>query len=277
MTTMGTHTQPHRPAGVPGAGQFDTVPHSEADVSLTPTVVPRRAELDGWPESLPEPELSLDAGSGPRAAMEVRFGSSAFEVWEPSGSDDPGTDAGNDFEDGAFGVDYTDLQAAVAWARGKHRQLQCDLQTELSKTAELAAPRLLAKLTGKAPAMDDDDVLLHAADLERAADRMREEAELSDLSYVARTILTEHPTAATAVFTPVLGTRRHPHSQAEIRDTDGNHLAVAGDDGAIPLYYLSSFRHDPTAAQPYWYRFGSRAADGDHLDLKTAATWNPGA
>ncbi|MEH0110687.1 hypothetical protein V6N00_13335 [Tersicoccus sp. MR15.9] len=41
---MSTHTQPHKPRGVPGAGQFDTMPHTESGVSLTASSVPTSAE-----------------------------------------------------------------------------------------------------------------------------------------------------------------------------------------------------------------------------------------
>src|SRR5689334_2778360 len=107
-----------QPIGIPVGGQFAATSHAEPVLNL---LTPRRPELDGWPESLPEPEVTVSFGESNSIVTTVNInGEPAFEVWNRD-------DDVHNTETSAFVVDGMEddnvAEAAEKWAMDKHNQI----------------------------------------------------------------------------------------------------------------------------------------------------------
>lgn len=127
-------------------GKYTFTTRPEADVTLA--APQRRPELEGWPESLPEPEVTIDVGEGGTITTSVDVaGSPAFEVWNPA--DDIHDTMTESFVNPAISDDV--LDTAEAWAMDKHNEMAGSLRAEQRAAVDRSKAGILAKATGAAP------------------------------------------------------------------------------------------------------------------------------
>ncbi|MEH0110685.1 hypothetical protein V6N00_13325 [Tersicoccus sp. MR15.9] len=261
---MSNTIQPHKPAGVPGAGQFDTMPHTESAVSLAATAEPRRPELEGWPESLPEPEVDFDVQEDGSVNTTVKVGDG--EIWVYRGGYDltANLDLAPKTED-----------AALDWATTKHRMIQQVISQEMRAAADRVSARVLAQVTGKTTVMTDEQLESHAIALDQARNAAEEQSQLAHASLGARAILADYPTAAYVELDSDEFSNGTFYTEAHIRDTDGNQLGYLDNETPAMGEHLSNL---PVDRDAFWTTFGgSHEGQMDRLDLRAAAAWNPGA
>jgi hypothetical protein len=124
-------------------GKYTFTTRPEADVSLG--APKRRPELEGWPESLPEPEVTIDVGEGGTITTNVDVaGSPAFEVWNPA--DDIHSTRTEMFDNPAVPEDV--LDAAEAWAMEKHNEMADALRAEQRAAVDRSMAGVIEKATG---------------------------------------------------------------------------------------------------------------------------------
>ncbi|MEH0110768.1 hypothetical protein V6N00_13740 [Tersicoccus sp. MR15.9] len=170
---MSNHVQPHKPAGVPGAGQFDTMPHTESSVSLPSTQGAGPVQygtvnlpLDGakvtlwpddydglpdWPEGVSEPVVNFDVEDNTETT--VWMDGKRMRFW--TGSDgsmyDTAGALSRDEEHPWAHLDEDARDEAVDWAHAVHRRIEDGAYA--AKTAATNAPgvheAILATATGK--------------------------------------------------------------------------------------------------------------------------------
>lgn len=272
-------TEPNRvDAGVPTGGQFATKIKSDNVPSLGAPV--RRPELEGWPENLPEPEVSFSLGDDSGITTSVNInGEPAFEVWNP------GEDV-HSIETSCYEMGWSepDADAAEAWAKKKHEQIASALRAEVYAAVERARPRALAAATGVTPQLTneqlDDLVVLNGAAIQQAG----RDIELASTALAARQILEAFPTAATAEIQVATWDDGEFVNGAVIRDATGLGLREyaegeeADDEAAAEIIGLLK-NLDSEASTAHWadaFSVGSRGAEAFTIDLQKASRWTPG-
>lgn len=270
-----------QPKGVSVGGQFAATAHAEPDLSLTP----RRPELDGWPESLPEPEVSFNLGDDGVITTNIDVnGEAAFEVWNPG--DDVHSTETTVFENG---WSEEDTDAAEEWAKGKHQKIADTLHTEMHGAVERARARVLAEATGTAPQLSDDE-LGNLVGLNQAASyAARRDAEFAATAIIARGVLKDHPDASHIGLRIDSADNGEFVSGAVVYNADykalGSYDAEAqyledGEDyrGAGFAEHFGSLEATPENA--WWSEYKMPGIDPDDvytINLRKAAAWTPEA
>lgn len=276
-------TEPNRvDAGVPTGGQFATKIKSDNVPSLGAPV--RRAELEGWPESLPEPEVNFTLGDDGGIATTVSIeGECIIEAWH---DDDDVHDTDSTVFESTWLEDQDTVEAAEQWARGRHSEIARELRTEMQAVAERARARVLAKATGKRNEVTTAELNDFRDKSLLAANQANEDLELSSVALSARAILEDHPTAAFADLQTGSWDNGDFVCGAIIRDSEGNQLyEYVETDGATDQqendnYVVDTLRTlDANAEQSHWAGAFSAGSYGDELytiDVRKAAAWAPG-
>lgn len=138
-------------AGVPTGGQFAATTHAEPALSLTPAQ--RYPQLEGWPESLAEPQIDItmnDEG-GLTTSFDLGDGRS-MEVWTDNSSTGR-CDAAvyGDWDD-------SDVDAAMEWTERKHRDLERQVREETKTALALTKARIVGPATGTRDAIFEEDL-----------------------------------------------------------------------------------------------------------------------
>lgn len=275
-------TEPNRvDAGVPTGGQFAAKIKSDNVPSLG--ALARRPELEGWPESLPEPEIDVQVGEGGTISTLVKVnGEEVFDIWNPA--DDIHDTESDDFENSAVPEDVYD--AAKAWAYTKHNEMAGAIREEQRAAFERARDRVIAKATGERREVTSAELNEFRDNSLKAANQADEDLELSSVALSARAILEDHPTAATADLHVGSWDNGDFVSGASVSDAEGNLLyEYVETDGATDQeendnFVVDTLRVlDANAEQSHWAGAFSTGSYGDELftiDLRKAAAWAPG-
>jgi hypothetical protein len=149
-----SHEPNRQPEGIPTGGQYAAKIKSDNVPSLGAAT--RRPELEGWPESAPEPEFSVHVDDANVVTTSVSInGEPAFEFWNPG--DDVHSLESSDFETDAL-ADEADFEAAKAWAADKHTEVADALRAEMLAAVERSRARIMAKATGVPVPQSDEDL-----------------------------------------------------------------------------------------------------------------------
>jgi len=279
-------TEPNRqPEGIPAGGQFAAQLKSDDVVSLgTPS---RRPELEGWPESLPAPEVSFHMGDDNVIATSVNInGEPAFDVWNPG--DDVHSIETTHFDHPEL-ADNEGFDAAETWARDKHELMSGELRAEMHAAVERSRARVLAAATGTAPHLTDDELGSLLGLNSTAAFTGQRDGELAATAVIARGVLKEHPDAShiglrvdsadNDEFVSGAIVYNADHEVLGSYNTDEQFLTDEDDyKGAGFVEYLG---HLPAAPEKSWwstYNIPSTQPDfAFTIDLRKASAWTPGA
>jgi hypothetical protein len=267
-----------QPKGIPTGGQFAPSAHREPDVNLS--TMARRPELDGWPESLPEPELSFRVTDEGQIITSATAPSGDYiEVWEKNdGSDGYASHALGEWD----GADDDDIEQAEEWLTGRHVGIVAAVRAEEKAAVERARARIMGQATGiAAPATDEElaAVIEHNGTAARQALR---DVELASAGLAARKILAAHPTADTAEIQTDSWDNGEFVSGAIVRDSGYNRLKEYfedddNSDGAKEVVGLLK-NLDAEPHNSHWAGAFSTGSYGENLytiDLKKAAAWSP--
>jgi hypothetical protein len=281
-----TENASRQPKGIPAGGQFAATAHAETDLNLTP----RRAELNGWPESLPEPEVSFHFGDDGVITTNIDInGEPVFEVWNPG--DDVHSIETTQFEHPALAD--SDFDAAEDWAKDKHEQMASELRAEMHAAVERSRARVLTVATGKAPQLTDDELGTLVGLNQTAAYNGKRDAELAATAVIARGVLKDHPDAShiglridagdTSEFVSGAVVYNTDHEVLGSYDADAQYLTGPDDEdesyrGEGFVEHLGGLTASPDTA--WWTAYnmpGTQPDDFFTIELKKAAAWTPGA
>lgn len=277
-----TDNAARQPKGIPVGGQFAATSHAEPALNLTP----RRFELDGWPESLPEPEVSFHLGDDNVISTTVSIeGESVFEVFNP-GDDVHST------ETTEFGSEWLEnpaiAEAAANWSRNKHDEIATALRAEMHDAVERSRARVLAKVTGTKPQLSDEELGKLVGLNQAAAYNGKRDAEFAAVAVIARGVLKDHPDASHIGLRIDSGDGNEFVSGAVVYnagheligsyDAFAEHLAGDDEDyqGKGFVEHLGSLPANPDDA--WWTAYNLPVCQPDDfytIDLKKAAAWTP--
>jgi hypothetical protein len=281
-----TDNASRQPKGIAVGGQFAATSHAETSLDLTP----RRPELNGWPESLPEPEVSVHFGDDGVITTNVGINDqTAFEVWNP-GDDVHSTQTSTFFmkelqDDAVF-------DAAEAWAKAKHEQIADDLRAEMHAAVERSRARVLAAATGTAPQLTDEELGNLVGLNQTAAYNGGRDAEFAATAVIARGVLKDHPDAShiglridsgdSSEFVSGAVVYNANHEVLGSYNADEQFLTEADEDesyrGEGFVEHLGGLPANPDTA--WWAEYNMLGIDPDDvytIDLKKAAAWTSGA
>ena len=282
-----TENTQRQPKGIPVGGQFAATAHAEPALNLTP----RRPELNGWPESLPEPEVTFHFGDDGVITTNVGInGETAFEVWNPG--DDVHSVETTVFEMSEL-KDNDIADAAESWAKAKHEQIADDLRAEMHAAVERSRARVLTAATGTAPQLSDDELGTLLGLNQTAAYNGKRDAELAATAVIARGVLKDHPEAShiglrvdagdTSEFVSGAVVYNADHEAIGYYDGDAQYVTGPDDEdesyrGAGFVEHLGGLTASPDDA--WWTAYNLPVSQPDDfftIDLKQAAAWTPGA
>lgn len=279
-----TDNTARQPKGVPVGGQFAATAHAEPSLNLTP----RRQELDGWPESVPDPEVTFHMGDDGVITTNVDIeGQPVFEVWNPG--DDIHSIRNESFESEWLGVENLH-EAAQKWAHGKHEQIAAALRTEMHDAVERSRARVLGAATGTKPALTDDELGKLVGLNQSAAYAARRDAEFAATAVVARGVLKDHPDAShiglridsadNGEFVSGAVVYSADHEVLGSYDADAQYASEAEEDyrGAGFAEHLGSLEASPENS--WWSEYNMPGIDPDDvftISLQKAASWTPAA
>lgn len=275
-----TENTARQPKGIPVGGQFAPTAHAEPALNLTP----RRPELDGWPEALPEPEVSFNIDDAGVVTTTVNIeGKPAFEVWNPR---DDVHDIENESFENEWLEDETVHQAAQEWAHKKHDEIAWPIRREMRAAAARVRAQVLGAATGVRPAATDEQ-LVELVELNAATARQAsKDIELASAALAARKILAAHPTAAVGDIRVDSWDNGDFISGIVVRDEDGTvlreygeaHQDEVGAEVNSEVYNLLK-NLDSNASESHWagaFATGSYGEELYTIDLREAAAWTPG-
>lgn len=281
-----TENASRQPKGIPAGGQFAATAHAETDLTLTP----RRPELAGWPESMPEPEVTFHFGDDGVITTNVEInGEPAFEVWNPG--DDVHSIETTQFDHPDL-ADNDNFEAAESWAKAKHEQIADDLRAEMHAAVERSRARVLTIATGKAPQLSDDELGNLVGLNQTAAYNGKRDAELAATAVIARGILKDHPEASHIGLMADSGDSEEFVSGAVVYNADHERIDFYnGDEQYVTdadegeSYHGEGFAEllgglTANPATAWWADYNMPGTDPDDaytIDLKKAASWTPGA
>ncbi|MBG0738999.1 hypothetical protein IV500_06120 [Paeniglutamicibacter antarcticus] len=276
-----TENASRQPKGIPVGGQFAATEHAETAISL----IPRRPELEGWPESMPEPEVSFYVGDDNVLTTNVSVnGEPAFEVWNP-GDDVHSTETSSFLLDG---VDEETSGIAENWAKEKHQQIADAVRAEQHAAVERSRASILAAATGRAPQLSDDELGHLLGINQKAAYNSRRDGEYAATAIIARGVLKDHPEAShielaidsadNGDYVSGATVYNEHHEAIGSYGSDSDFLGDDGDNpGASIVEYFSSLDSEPESA--WWAEYNlphSTSDDRYTIDLRQAAAWTPG-
>lgn len=281
-----TENASRQPKGIPAGGQFAANAHAETALNLTQ----RRPELNGWPESLPEPEVSFHMGDDGVITTNVGFNDeTAFEVWNPG-------DDVHSIQTSPFFMkelqDDTVFDAAETWAKAKHEQIADALRAEMHAAVERSRARVLAEATGTAPQLTDEELGNLVGLNQTASYNSQRDAEFAATAVIARGVLKDHPDAShiglrvdsgdSAEFVSGAVVYNADHEVLGSYNADEQFLTNADEDesyrGEGFVEHLGGLPANPDTAWWTAYNLPVTAPDDFFtIDLKKAAAWTPGA
>jgi hypothetical protein len=265
-----------QPQGIPVGGQFAATSHAESAVTLTPA---RRPELGGWPEHLPEPEVSVGIDDAGLITTTVSIdGNPVFEVWNPG---DDIHDIENESFDSEWLEDETVQEAAQKWSHAKHDEIAWPIRREMRAAADRVRAQVIAKATGiKTPATDDELSAL-IDNTSSAASTARRNLELASTALAARKILEDHPDAAYAGLRTASWDNGTFVDGAVVQDSNyktlGEYSGESGEGRQEVSELLGNLDAEP--ANSHWsgeFSTGHHFEEQFSIDLRKAAGWTPG-
>lgn len=254
-------------------GKFGAQLHAVSDVAVAN---PERPEwLNGWPETLPVPELSFHVGDDNVITTSADIDGETFvEAWNPG--DDVHSQESHAFELG-FGSEE-ETAAAEEWIKAKHEQIAANLRAEMHDAVERARHRVMAKTTGQPVPVSDEELDAIIESNSRALNNAQEDMELAATARIARGILTDHPDAAAMVlYVAEVDDMGEVVTGVSARDANGQVLGeYDGSDNPKWTGDLANL----SASNGRWDRYTpdkrEDAEDWYTVDLKAASAWSPG-
>jgi hypothetical protein len=271
-------TADRQPKGIPTGGQFAPSAHGEPDVNLTTPA--RRPELEGWPESLREPELSFRVTDVGQIVTSATAPSGDFiEVWDKNdGSDGYNSHALGEWD----GADDDDIEQAEQWLTGRHIGIVEQVRAEEMAAVERARARILGQATGVATPVTEEELAAVVEYNGAAARQALRDMELASAGLAARKILAAYPTAETAEIRTDSWDNGEFVAGAIVRDSGYNRLKeYFEDDDNLEatkevVGLLKNLDSDPHNS--HWagaFSTGSYGEDLYTIDLAKAAAWTP--
>lgn len=255
-------------------GKFGNQLHPEA---IGVTIGADRPEwLDGWPATLPEPELSFHMGDDNVITTSASIGGETFvEAWNPG-------DDVHSLESHAFDLEDTSVEEAEAaedWVKAKHEKIASDLRAEMLDAVERARYRVMAKATGIPAPVSTDELDGLIVSNGAAVNQAQKDLELASTARIARGILEDWPEAETMVIEAA-----EVDDQGEVitgiyaQDVNGEMLHEWGVNNLEPW---SDCMANLSANNGWWGKYTPKHAtvpdDYYTINLKDAAAWSPGA
>lgn len=271
-------TVDRQPKGIPAGGQFAPSAHSEPELDLAKPA--RRPEMEGWPESFPEPELSFRVTEEGQIITSAEIPNGDFiEVWEKNdGSDGYDSHALGEWD----GADDDDIEQAEEWLTGRHIGIVAQVRAEEKAAVERARARIMGQATGIATPATDEELAAVVEHNGAAARQALRDMELASAGLAARKILTAYPTADTAEIRTDSWDNGEFVAGAIVRDSGYNRLKeYFEDDDNLEatkdvVGLLKNLDSDPHNS--HWAGAFSTGSYGENLytiDLKKAAAWTP--
>lgn len=238
---------------------------------------PARPEwLNGWPESLPVPELSFHIGDDNNITTIAKVNGETFiEAWNPA----------NDIHDEeyeAYVMDFEtsdeDLAAGAAWLQAKHQDIADKVRAEMGAAAERIRHSVLAKATGTAAPVSNDELEAIVRGNSVVMGQAEKDMELASTARIARGALEEYPTAVSIVLdTAEVDESGEIVTGFTVRDADGTELAEYDPHAATGW---PSYAANLPASSGWWEEYTPTTyespEDGYTINLKDAAAWAPG-
>lgn len=279
-----TDFKARQPEGIPTGGQFATATHAEPDLALGATA--RRPELEGWPESMPEPTLKLEVDDeGGITTNLIVDGHGTISVF----TDNPSTGRCDytRFE-GDFEVDEETLEQVVEWTSEKHLAMEYELRSKMKAAAALVSGSIAARASGKPTPATDEELNRLVMNGGHVVAEARTTSELAAMALASREILRLHPDAATGIIDYSSDEDGDYISSVRVMDAEGMELAEYGENpGEDPENVVDLIRSlNPDAGNSAWSDYTLRAdgfnvasfeEDGRTLNLAKAADWAPSA
>lgn len=274
-------TADRQPKGIPAGGQFAASTHGEPDLSLTTPA--RRPEMKGWPEGLPEPELSFRVTDEGQIITSAESPSGDFiEVWEKN-------DGSGGYDSHALGewdgADDDDIEQAEEWLTGRHKGIVEQVRAEEKAAVERARARILGQATGLAAPVTDEELAATIDDNGTAARQALRDVELASAGLAARKIIAAYPSAAFAEIQTDNWDNGDFVAGAVVKDADHKRLHSYFEEMEDSYWYeankeivglLKNLDSEP--ANSHWagaFSTGSYGEDLYTIDLKRAAAWTP--
>lgn len=237
---------------------------------------PERPEwLEGWPETLPVPELGFHFDDGNNVTTTASVNGETFlEAWNPA----------NDIHDEEYETNVMDfpvtddeVAAAATWLLKKHDDIATEMRAEMRAAAERIQRRVLAKATGTAAPVSDEELEAIVGNNAAVMSQAEKDRELAATALIARGALEDHPTAASIVLdTAEVDDEGEIVTGFTVRDADGALLADydASEGG------WAGYAANLPASNGWWGNYTPKTYqtedDGYTIDLAAAAAWAPG-
>jgi hypothetical protein len=283
-----SHEPNRQPEGIPTGGQYAATIKSDNVPSLGTAA--RRPELEGWPESLPEPEIEVHLGEGGTISTTVKVnGEEVFDIWNPA-DDIHGTES-DDFETDAIPDDVYD--DAKAWAFTKHNEMADAIREEQRAAFERSRASVLAQVTGVPVPLSDED-LENLSDSSFATyNAVQRDGELASTALIARGVLKDYPEAAYIGLQIsgadngdyISGLAVYNADKVALGSYDEGDLyldEIDEDEPAKPrgeafLRHLQNLEPNPLSS--HWQQYSPMTHDDFDeyaIDIRKAAAWSPG-
>ena len=278
MTNLSAANKAKQDAAREADGKFGTQLHGEpAGGTDILGGAPERPEwLNGWPETLPVPELSFHVGEDNNITTIASVNGETFiEAWNPANNI-------HDEEYEAYVIDFEtsegDLAAAASWLQAKHEDIASEMRAEMKAAAERIQHRVLAQATGTVAPVSDEDLEAIVDSSAATVNQARKDLEFAATARVARGALEDHPTAATIVL-----------DVAEVDDAGEiiTGFTVVDEDGAELAEYdvhagsgWAGYAAELPASNGWWESYTPKVYESEDdaytIDLKAASAWTPG-
>lgn len=254
-------------------GKFGAQLHAVSDVAIAN---PERPEwLNGWPETLPVPELSFHVGDDNVITTSADIDGETFvEAWNPG--DDVHSQESHAFDLGIGTED--EVEAAEEWIKTKHEQIAANLRAEMHDAVERARHRVMAKTTGQPVPVSDEELDAIITVNSVVLNQAQKDMELASTARLARGALEDHPTAESIVLAVAeVDAEGDVVNGFSVRDADGNELAEY--DAHASTGWASHAASLP-AGNAWWDRYTPKSYKDPEaaytIDLKAASAWSPG-
>lgn len=286
-----SHEPNRQPEGIPTGGQYAATIKSDNVPSLGTAT--RRPELEGWPETLPEPVVTFSVGEDGQIVTTATVPSGdEINVWDKNnGSDGYDGDALGSWD----GVDDDEMERAEEWLIGRHQIITSAVRAEQTAAVDRTRAAILAKATGATIPQSDEDLEKIAEASFVTYNAVQRDGELASTALIARGVLKDYPEAA-YVGLRIEGADNGDYVAGLVVYNEDKVALGSYDESAL---YPDEFSDEVESGEPrgeeflrhmqnleatplrsHWQQYSPMTYDDFDeyaIDLKKAAAWTPGA